>query len=148
MGFKTTDWEFSNEVDATSIPPVEGVQFAQIKNAQYKEDDGTYIITLQSLTNDAEFTLHYWLFSKDENGATIKNSRNRGTLISLGRALAGEPIGIPNPVDIVGCMVKIDLKFSKPDMKGASYPRVYVFMPVPEDIAVLSIKEQYFEPDQ
>lgn len=145
MAFKTTEWEFSNEVDNKTIPPQEGEQFAQIMNATYNDKEGTYILTLQSLTNNAEFNLHYWLFQKDENGATLPNSRNRGTLITLGRALAGEPIGIPFPADVIGGIVKVDVKFSKPDKNGNIYPRVYAFSPVPEDIAAIASIDQYYE---
>ena len=145
MGFKATEWEFSDVVDNKTIPPVEGEQYAQIVSASYNDKDGTYKITVQSLTNNAEFDIRYWLFQRDEDsGAFLPNSRDRGTLVTLGVALAGEPIGIPNPVDIIGCYVKFELKLSKPDAKGNSYPRVYKFMAVPEDIAILSPKEQYY----
>lgn len=144
MAFKATEWEFSKEVDCSQIPVEEGVQFAQIMDADYDEKDGKYRMTLQSFTNSAEFKLTYWLFQDDQNGARVPNSRARNTLISLGKALAGEPIGIPNPVDIVGGVVSVDVKYSKPGLDGRSYPRVYVFNAVPEDIAINATIDQFY----
>lgn len=145
MAFQRTEWAFSDVVDVTQIPAEEGVQFLMIRGATYNEETDEYTLTVQSLTNEAEFNLRYWLTSRDENGAIIPNSRARGTLVSLGVALAGEPIGIPNPVDIVGGVVQANVTLGKPNAKGVQYPRVYTFQAVPEDI-VLSFAtiDQYF----
>ena len=144
MAFKKTEWKYSNEVDVTQIPVSEGIQYLFIKYATHDEESDEYTLTVQSLTNEAEFTLRYWLTSRDEKGAVIPNSRSRGTLISLGIALAGEPIGIPNPVDIIGGVVQANVLMSKPNAKGAQYPRVYAYLPVPEDIALVAQIEQHF----
>lgn len=145
MAFQRTEWAFSDVVDVTQIPAEEGIQFLMIRGATYNEEADEYTLTVQSLTNEAEFNLRYWLTSRDENGAIIPNSRARGTLVSLGVALAGEPIGIPNPVDIVGGVVQANVTLGKPNAKGVQYPRVYTFQAVPEDI-VLSFAtiDQYF----
>jgi hypothetical protein len=145
MSFKATEWEFSNEVDCTQIDPEPGPQYGQIIGAKYDADKATYSLTIQSCKNNAIFNLTYWLFQKDEGGATIPNSASRGTLISLGRALAGVDIGIPFPDDVKGGVVGFNLQMSKPSpTKGISYPRVYSFDPVPEDIAVMATIDQYY----
>lgn len=145
MAFQNTQWEFSDVVDVTQIPVEEGVQYLAIRGATYNKETDEYTLTVQSLTNEAEFNLRYWLTSRDENGAIIPNSRARGTLVSLGVALAGAPIGIPNPVDIVGGVVQANVSFGKPNAKGVQYPRVYSFQAVPEDIVLgCSEIDQYF----
>lgn len=145
MVFQTTEWKYSKEVDATQIPVVEGTQFLQIIDARYSDETDEYSITVKSLTNDAEFNLRYWLTSRDENGAILPNSKARGTLISLGTALAGQPIGIPNPVNIKGGVVQANVTMGKPNAKGNQYPRVYSFQAVPEDIVLaFSTIDQYF----
>lgn len=149
MAFQKTEWEYSNEVDATAIPPQEGKQFLIIDEAVYKEEDDEYTLTVRSLSNEAVFPLRYWLSSRDENGAIIPNSRARGTLITLGIALAGEPIGIPNPVDLKGGLVQAEIVMSKPNAKGAQYPRVYSFSAVPEEIYLaFGIIDQHFIPSE
>lgn len=145
MAFKTTNWQYSDVVDTTQIPVEEGLQYLFIKDAVFKEDADEYTITVQSLSNEAEFPLRYWITSRDEGGAIIPNSKSRGTLISLGTALAGEPIGLPNPVDIKGGVVQADVKMSAPSAKGVCYPRVYYFQAVPEEIAQgFAAIEQYY----
>jgi hypothetical protein len=148
MVFKVTEWEFSNVVDATTIPVQEGAQYLSITDVIYRADQDEYTLYVKSLQNDAEFTLRYWLTARDQGGALIPNSKSRGTLVSLGIALAGEPIGIPNPVDIIGGVVLADVTLSKPNDKGAQYPRVYSFQAVPEDIAILSSIDQYYIPNE
>lgn len=148
MAFKVTEWEYSDVVDATAIPVAEGDQFLSILDAIYRPDDDEYTLYVKSLQNDAEFSLRYWLTSRDQGGALIPNSKSRGTLVSLGIALAGDAIGIPNPVDIRGGVVRANVVLSKPNDKGAQYPRVYSFQAVPEDIAVLSSIDQYYIPNE
>ena len=145
MGFKTTEWEFSKEVDNSTIPAEEGEQFLQIIDASYNEEDSVYKITVQSLLNSAEFNLNYWLKMKNDKGEVLPNRRDRGTLITLGRALAGKDIGIPFYKDIIGGIVKTNIKYSKPSVKtGATYPKAYEFYPIPEDIATMSLIDQYY----
>lgn len=148
MAFQVTEWEYSNVVDATSIPAEAGEQYLMILDAHFNQESDEYTIVVKSLLNDAEFSLRYWLTSRDEYGAIIPNSKSRGTLVSLGMALAGEPIGIPNPVDIKGTVVHTKIVYGKPNDKGVSYPRVYSFQAVPEDIALLATRDQYFIPSE
>jgi hypothetical protein len=149
MAFQRTEWEFSDVVDATQIPAEEGVQYLLILDAIYNDESDEYTLSVKSLTNDAEFNLRYWLTTRDQNGALLPNSKSRGTLISLGVALAGEPIGIPNPVDIRGGVVQANVTMGKPNAKGVQYPRVYTFQAVPEDIVLgFATIDQYFIPSE
>lgn len=149
MAFQSTKWEFSDVVDATQIPVEEGTQYLLILDAIYNDESDEYTLSVKSLTNDAEFNLRYWLTTRDQNGALLPNSKSRGTLISLGVALAGEPIGIPNPIDIVGGVVQANVTMGKPNAKGNQYPRVYSFQAVPEDIVLgFATIDQYFLSDE
>lgn len=150
MAFQKTEWQYSDVVDATQIPPVEGEQYLIILDALFNDETDEYSLTVKSLTNDAEFSLRYWMTTRDPNsGAILPNSKTRGTLLSLGIALAGEPIGIPNPVDIRGGVVQANLVLSKPNDKGRQYPRVYAFQAVPEDIVLgFATIDQYFIPSE
>lgn len=149
MAFQKTEWQYSDVFDATQIPVEVGTQFLLILDAAYTSETDEYTLTVKSLTNEAEFNLRYWLTSRDENGAILPNSKSRGTLISLGTALAGEPIGIPNPIDIKGGVVQANVSMGKPNAKGNQYPRVYSFQAVPEDIVLgFSAIDQYFLSDE
>ena len=149
MVFQRTEWQYSDVVDATQIPAEEGTQFLVILDAIYNDESDEYTLSVKSLTNEAEFNLRYWLTTRDQNGALLPNSKSRGTLISLGVALAGEPIGIPNPFDIRGGVVQANVSMGKPNAKGNQYPRVYSFQAVPEDIVLsFSAIDQYFLPNE
>lgn len=149
MAFQRTEWQYSDVVDATQIPAEEGAQFLMILDAIYNDESDEYTLSVKSLSNEAEFNLRYWLTTRDQNGALLPNSKSRGTLISLGVALAGEPIGIPNPVDIRGGVVQANVSMGKPNAKGVQYPRVYAFQAVPEDIALgFATIDQYFIPSE
>lgn len=143
MAFKTTEWKFSNEVDQTQIPINEGQAYMFIRDARYDEEKGIYTLEMEDLTTTAQFALRYYLEQRDEYNQVSVNAQAKGTLISLGIALAGAPIGVPNPSDVIGGVVSgvINLKTTA---KGTTYPRVYHFDPVPEDIANCGTIEQYF----
>lgn len=142
MAFKTTEWEYSNEVDQTQIPVEEGRAYLFIRDAR-KTDDGQYIISVENLNTGAQFDLRYFLETRDENNHVVLDGKTKGQLISLGIALAGVPIGIPNPVDIVGGVVSAYI-YLKMSAKGVQYPRVYHFDPVNEDMAAFATIDQYY----
>lgn len=148
MGFKTTSWTLENINIPEYIVPEEGPQYLFIKNATCDETDKSapYKITLESLSNEAVFTLSYWMYASDRNtGEFIPSTKQCGTLITLGKALAGKSIGIPNPVDIIGGVVLANV-IMEPSKKDPSktYARVYEFEPVPKDIAELAAIDQYY----
>lgn len=146
MAFKTTEWEYSNEIDQTQIPLEEGVAYMFIRDARFDEEKGQYYIEMENLNTSAQFRLTYYLEQRDENNHKSLNPQVKGTLISLGKALAGVQIGIPNPLDIKGGVVKgyITLKESQ---KGTIYPKVFHFDPVNEDMAAFATIEQYYVED-
>lgn len=148
MSFKVTSWELSDVSVPEFVGPEEGEQALFIRNAECDPSDKTapYKITFESLKNNAVFTLSYWLFTTDRNtGAIIPSTKQMGTLLSLGKALSGRSIGIPNPVDIVGGVVWANVVMS-PSSKDPSkkYARAYAFEPVPEDLAAYAQIEQYY----
>ena len=143
MAFKTTEWEYSNEIDQTQIPIDEGVAYMFIRDARFDEEKGIYTIEMENLNTSAQFRLTYYLEQRDENNRKSLNPQVKGTLISLGKALAGVQIGIPNPADIKGGVVKgyITLKESQ---RGTIYPKVFHFDAVDENMAAFATIEQYY----
>ena len=141
--FKTTEWKYSNEIDQTQIPIEEGQAYLFIRDARFDDDKGIYRLDVENLNTSAQFTLYYYLESRDENNQVSVNAQAKGTLISLGIALAGVQIGIPNPQDVRGGVVSayINLKESQ---NGRLYPKVYHFEPVNEDMAAFATIDQYY----
>lgn len=147
-----TNWAFSNEEPTSEyIDPVEGLQYLVIKSAEYNDDTAQYTLRVESLTNNAFFPLRYWLMRVDEaTNMPVPDASQRRTLISLKKALYGpEAVGIPNPMDIVGCAVLAEVKLSKPNKDGKRYGRIYNFKPVPEGVAKdFGNPEQYSLPEE
>lgn len=143
MAFKTTQWEFSNEVDQTQIPVDEGDAYLFITNARFDEEQGIYTLDVEHLNTSAQFSLRYYLYQTDENNNRSLNPQTKGTLISLGMALAGTQIGIPNPCDVIGGVVSAYI-WLKTSSKGKVYPKVYRFDPVNKDMAAFATIEQYY----
>lgn len=146
MAFTEQKWEYSDEVveerEFKSVPYGERNLF--IKDAVLTEDK-VYILTLTDLEDEeCETQFRFWLNTTDKMGNLIKNTQARGTLISLGEALAGKPIGIPHPSSVVGGVVHAEVKESKPTQDGKIYPRIYKFEPVPEEVAMCAAIDQYY----
>ena len=141
--FKTTEWKYSNEIDQTQIPIEEGQAYLFIRDARFDDDKGIYRLDMENLNTSAQFTLNYFLESRDENNQVSVNAQAKGTLISLGIALAGVQIGVPNPQDVKGGVVSayINLRESQ---NGRMYPKVYHFEPVDEDMAAFATIDQYY----
>lgn len=144
MGFKTTEWELSTKV-MTAQPIEYGQRYLFIDNATYDEEKKMYKIFVTDLTNKATFSLSYWLEGwNKEKTERVDNQVSIGTLNTLGEALAGINIGVPNPQDIIGGVVMAELKPSQADENGKVYARCYKFSPVPGDIAALASIDQYY----
>jgi hypothetical protein len=149
MLFAEEKWEYSGEepeeVERKTLTVGEHNLF--IKDAELKNDNNNpiYILTLSDLADpEAESTFRYWLNTTDSNNKIIKNVQARGTLITLGEALAGTRIGIPSPRSIIGGVVRADVKMSKPNSQGQSYLRIYKFDPVEEEYAMCAAISQYY----
>lgn len=149
MAFKVTEWAHQNMEIPEPIEPEAGVQYLSIQAAAFNEDTGAYTIRFKSLSNEALIDVWYRTINSGDNGFITPNVRSRQTLVTLGAALAGTPIGIPNPVDIVGgvVMANVILNPSKtnPDKK---YTNIYSYEPVPEDLRPFATIDQYFTPSE
>lgn len=148
-----TAWAYSNEEPADEFTqPVAGLQYLQIKKASLNDSTSEYLLGLMSLTNNAYVNIRYWLDRADEeSGSPVPNTSARRTLVSLKRALYGpEASGIPNPVDIVDCVVLADVKMVESKKEaGRFYPRIYDYKPVPEGVAKgFGNPDQYSTPDE
>ena len=149
MAFKVTDWAHKDMEIPTMATPEAGLQYLQIISADYNEDNFVYSVEVKSLNGEgARFTLKYWTSYADQSGNITVQTRSRQTLVTLGAALAGYEIGIPNPMDIIGGVVKANVHLS-PSKKNPEnkYPTVYSFEPVPESIALgfANIDQYYVE---
>ena len=140
MVFKNTEWKYSDVTDAPA-PIVEGRRYLKITDCYYKEDGDRYVIVMEDLSDEARFTLSYWL-TDTRDGKNEPSSGARSTLLSLGAALNGAPCGIPYPDNVVGGVVVGDIKKSQ-----GGYRRCFKFYPVPESMAVFSDIDQYSVPD-
>lgn len=147
MAISITHWELSDRIAEDSIPVEEGLRTLQIRGARYDPDSDTYIVTFKDLGNKALFTITYWLSNLEQDGVTrTPNNMSLGTIHSMNYALTGlKGIAPLKEEDIKGGVVIGDVKFSKPNANGKTFPRIYHFEPVPEDVAVLSEIDQYWE---
>lgn len=137
MVFKQTTWKHSDatveyaKIDAGN----RYVKIIDAKDAPDDKDRERYTIQVEDVETKARAWLSYW-----PEGDTAGARGSRGTLISLGTALAGVPIGIPCPSDIKGGVVGAEVTYKE------DYPRIYKFFPAPEDIvAVYSEIDQFYE---
>lgn len=145
MAFVEKKWEMSDEVaeEVERKNLTVGEHNLFIKDARL--EDRVYILTLADLEDeDCVSQFRFWLDTTDKFNQIVKNTQARGTLITLGEALAGKSIGIPHPDSVIGGVVHADIKNSKPNANGQTYLRIYKFEPVPEDIAVCATIEQYY----
>lgn len=148
MAFNNIEWEYSNvkAEEKTYARPEEGDRYLKILDATYDESDQRYIVTVSDLDNGAQFSLSYWLFSADnETNDIIPNIAHRNALVSLGHALAGKDIGIPNPEAIKGGVVLAHIVLKAPrNNPEKKYARCFKYDPVEEEMAVLADIDQYY----
>lgn len=145
-----TEWKYSNEEPANEyVDPEEGIQYLQIKKAEVSSDEMHYSLGLLSLSNNAYMNIRYFLYNTNDEGELIPDAKQRRTLITLKKALYGpEANGIPNPADIVGCVVMAEVKLGKPTANGTRYPRIYSYKAVPGEVAATwGNPEQYALPN-
>lgn len=136
MAFEQHEWALSGITVSTETPQVEaGLQYLKVLDASYDENNARYRIRFQSLANDAEFSLMFFFASKDDDSLPPKltNRKQMGTVASLGEALAGCNIGIPNPADIIGGVVMANIALR--ESNGKTYANTYKFEPVPKEVA-------------
>lgn len=141
MAFKQNPWKYSDVTDEPA-PIVEGRRYLKITDCFYVENEDKYVISVEDLSDGAEFSLGYWLTDTRDNKNT-PNRPARGTLVALGTALNGEPCGIPNPGDVIGGVVIGDITKST-----SGYRRCFKFFPIPESMMAFSDIEQFCVPDE
>lgn len=147
MAFKETAWDLDNVTIPEYVKPEAGLQYLLITGAKFDAQDRTqpYEVSFHSLQNGAEFTLKYWIFSMNPEGAIVPDRKQMATVISLKTALAGRECGVPNPVDIVGGIVAGDviMQPSKSD-PSKSFARIYEYLPVTSEVKQYSQIEQFY----
>lgn len=143
--YKITEWAFSKVEEQKFECPPDGPAYLKIEDARFEEESMTYKMRLYDLNSNSTFELTYWLLKKDSGQP---NRMSEGTLISLGKALFGRPVGVPHPRDVIGGVVIGHLKASETQDETGNvkrWPRCYKFEPVPQDIAAsYSDIAQYF----
>lgn len=152
--YTITKWKYSDtHAESKFKDPVEGVTYLKITSAMMDEEKSIYKLIVDDLCNDLSMSLSYFVESVDNDTGDLKpNNMAIGTLESLGTALFAQNVGMPNPVDVVGGVVKGEVKLSngKANAEGKvrQWPRVYKFEPVPRSIKEgFADIEQYFIED-
>lgn len=145
--YKITEWAFSKVEKPVYGCPPDGPAYLKIEDAHFEESNMTYKMKMFDYNSEMSFELTYWLLKKDSGQP---NRMSEGTLISLGEALFGRPVGIPHPQDIVGGVVVGELKASVTEDEAGNvkrWPRCYKFGPVPKNIvdSFGDIKQYYYE---
>lgn len=142
MQFKFTDWTYSTEVEQEEKLLDPGYQHLHIENAEMVDD--IYTITVRSIEDESAVQAIRFYLNKND-GQPNRVARN--TLVSLGKALAGEPIGIPFFEDIVGGIVGAEVKLN--EYNGKQYRNIYKFDPCDRNtweackIAGMNVIDQY-----
>ncbi len=150
MAFENKTWALSGinvSVAGDYIPPEEGYQYLKITSASYDENNARYKIGFTSLSNNADFSQMYFFSAKDDDSFPPKltNVKQMGVVASLGKALSGTNIGIPNPESIVGGVVLADVKLETYNDKTRA--KIWKYEPVPRDIVEsFADIEQFYEP--
>jgi len=150
MAYKITQWQYSNGTNYDEIPPEAGDRMLKIVGAECAQDSSlreVYTVSCMDLVNNAVFDLRFFITNINENAVRIEDRKQRGIVQSIGRALFGPDfLGLPNPVDIVGGVVRTELTV-KESASGRVYARTYHFDPVPQDWAMLADIEQFYYND-
>lgn len=136
MAYGLNNWMLSNEVEVKKeyAKPVEGLQPLYIMDASFNAEKMEYKIKFQSLKNDAEFELTYFLQSV-KDGQIVKSQWAYNVLIGLGKALFdAEAQGVPFFEDIVHGLVigKVKMEESKKD-PSKKYAKIYEYKPIDAD---------------
>lgn len=147
MAFKNIEWGYTGEKEKEYVEPEAGLRYLYITDARFDETTHQYDVFVADMHNEAEFRLRYWIDSIDKNTNQFKpDYKQRGSLIRLGRALAGPDleIGIPHPSCIVGGVVQADVILT-PNRDGTrNFAKVVEFFPVDKAIAELAAIDQYY----
>lgn len=136
MAYGLNTWMLSDEVEVKKeyAKPIEGKQPLYIIDASFNAEKMEYKIKFQSLENDAEFELTYFLQSV-KDGQIVKSQWAYNVLIGLGKALFDtEAQGVPFFEDIIHGLVigNVKMEASKKD-PTKKYAKIYEYKPVDAD---------------
>lgn len=114
MAYSITNWMGSEwkEEERARIEP--GEYDLYIRSAKFDETAQKYMIFVEDVQTGAEGPFSWFVVTKngDLNKMTV------GTLISLGKALFDQDVGVPFPDDIVGGVVHAVIQPGKPYTKA------------------------------
>lgn len=140
MAFKFTSIEeFANQTEEEigigekKYKPLEAGkdQILYIEEATYDKDRGVYTVVLRSVFDEERSSKMSFFFKKKDGS---ENKMAKGTVASIGTALAGAWISVPSADCIVHGIVKADVTMSDPTENSygetVQYPRIFKFKPI------------------
>lgn len=145
--FKTTEWEYSGVKEERPVykDPLDGERYLFIEDASYDDDSTRYTLNVSDLGDrTVRYRLTYNLSRVDKvTGDLVPNISARNALVGLGKALFGRDVGVPFPGDVIGGVVRAQVKLR--EYNGRNYANVYEYGTVSEDMAVFAEIDQYYD---
>lgn len=153
MAYSITQWEYSDATEVSEDRIPEGWRTIKILSATKFEDPNGDVVKdrfnmmIEDVQTKATSPLGYFLMKRDGDGNPVKNGYSLGTLRTLGQALFDQKV-IPAPQDVVGGVVRAEVKYNTSKTTGRQYLNIYTFAPA-EETYVLSYSdiEQFYIPD-
>ena len=128
-----TQWEGSEAKGNEYEVPEEGPAYCLITNATYDKSTFEYRLYMHNLNTDKDMmSFRYTMKKAGQDGTIEPNHYSEGTLISLGKAVFGQKVGVPFPTDIIGAVVIANIKHR--EYNGKTYASIYTFDAVPAEI--------------
>lgn len=135
--YKITHWEGSDWKEEKPNWLGVGEYDLRIKDCILDSQTDCYTIYVEDVQSDQQGRFSYYIRSRDGS----INSRSVGTLISLGKALFGEVVGVPHFEDVIHGVVHAKIEagkeYQKQDGTIGNYTAIYHFDPVSEEVLEL-----------
>lgn len=155
MAYQLQVWEFSDAEGEVWGTPKEGWRPLKITSASYDQETHTYKMTLKDLEDNIIFQQKYTLDTRTETGGWVEDSRGRGTMVSVMKALFGLDKGVPHPNNARGGVimgeVKLNRTISKKDGETEMvWTNIYRYKTAPEVyvLAYSDIDQEFIEDTQ
>lgn len=155
MAYQLQVWEFSDAEGEVWGTPKEGWRPLKITSASYDQETHTYKMTLKDLEDNIIFQQKYTLDTRTETGGWVEDSRGRGTMVSVMKALFGLDKGVPHPNNARGGVimgeVKLNRTISKKDGETEMvWTNIYHYKTAPEVyvLAYSDIDQEFIEDTQ
>lgn len=155
MAYQLQVWEFSDAEGEVWGTPKEGWRPLKITAASYDPDIHTYKMTLKDLEDNIIFQQKYTLDTRTEMGAWVEDTRGRGTMVSVMKALFGMDKGVPHPNNAKGGVlmgeVKLSTTISKKDgVTPMTWANIYHYKTAPEVYVLVysDIDQEFIEDAQ